>query len=122
MVTAVHGFSFGAPSAACKDIAPQHGLLPSTISAPYEVVMGEFPCQNYIPTKVYKRKHKAIMHTILCTHVFTIMHIVILKSTADSNGFKGFMIQARRMADDSAVGTWEVSPPLYKTVCSGNVS
>ena len=52
--------------------------------------------------------------------------IVTLKNASDSNGkeFKGFMIQARVMADDSPVGTWKLpslSDQLVQTVCPDDV-
>ena len=66
MVTTVNGHSFGAPSGACQDITPQHGLTSSTTPVPYEVDISEFPCQSYIPTKAYKCKCKATNNDDIC--------------------------------------------------------
>lgn len=62
-----------------------------------------------------------IIYLCECFHVCT--HVVTLKSASNSlyKDFKGFMIQARVVADNSPVGSWELSSLPIRALCPAKV-
>jgi len=45
-------------------------------------------------------------------------YLVILFGGQNNTNFKGFMIQGRVVADDSPVGTFIASEPIYQLQCT----
>lgn len=63
----VQPFPGGAPSQACSDLRPSHGVGPQTTTSPYELVVDMFEdisvppavptTYSYTPSQTYDRKH-----------------------------------------------------------------
>ncbi|XP_046651993.1 putative defense protein [Daphnia pulicaria] len=85
LVPSIHGTPTGAPAAACKDMTPQHGEVPQTSASPFKT---EIPVGPYVlmddPVKLE------------------------LRSSSAGDTFKGFLVMAFDIDDDSKpIGTFK---------------
>jgi len=56
--------------------------------------------------------------------VFLVVTLSLKDGSDNIAGFNGFMIQGQVVADNSAVGTWQISTllhPVVQTICNGKV-
>ena len=84
----------GAPSSKCEDMEPSHGVPPQTRESPYEIkVMKSY----YMPGRNVR---------------------VSIESYSDD--IKGYLIQARQMGANVAIGTFSMSPANGKYLHCGN--
>ena len=84
----------GAPSSQCVSMMPNHGVLPQTVASPYQVKVN----------KTYYMYGKNV-------------HVSIESST---EYIKGFLIQARSVGQNTAIGTFSSLPQNTKFVSCGN--
>ena len=95
-------FSSGAPSNACITLTPDHGGFPQPPPSPYTVDLSVFNMYGdgnnyYLPGQTYQCKPMCFY--TLTTSVMS--HTVNLSS--NDTMFRGFLLQARVMADDSTL-------------------
>ncbi|XP_065907242.1 putative defense protein Hdd11-like [Dysidea avara] len=91
----------GAPLEACAEIEPMHPPNSrSNETIRYGPDLSDFPNRIYIPGRGY----------------------TIIMGPTTGTTFKGFMIQARRMADNSPVGMFAFDGLNFKAQCTGNTS
>ena len=84
----------GAPAGQCENMTPNHGSPAQTGASPYEIkVMKSYytPGQNFS---------------------------VYIESSSDN--IKGFLIQARKVGENSAIGTFTGHPQNTSTLSCGN--
>jgi hypothetical protein len=85
---------YGAPSSRCNDMTPLHGPSPQTGKSPYYVIV---PRPYYVPG-----------------------HNVRVSIESCSDNIKGYLIQAREVGDNSAIGMFAAAPANGKFVNCGN--
>ena len=78
------GFPGGAPTGQCEQMTPNHGPLPQTGASPYEIKVTK---KYYVPGENVR---------------------VSIESSSDN--IKGYLIQARRVGENSAIGTFAAVP------------
>ena len=132
LMIVVNGFPDGAPPDACgdmTDIVPNHNSSsPSNNDIPYLVDLSEFDHYNrtyngaYTPGIDYYCKCYNNYYPANYNYVSDGL-TVRLQSYLDSNyTFRGFMIQARRVADNSTAGYFMINGTDYQLQCDNGVS
>ncbi|NP_001313480.1 uncharacterized protein LOC562682 precursor [Danio rerio] len=89
----VHSYGTGAPTSACGDMIPRHGVQPQPNPAPYTIQASSTKFQAGIPITV------------------------VIKGP----DYKGVLLEARSGSDTTALGSWQMPPANTKFLeCSGN--
>ena len=131
----VQGFSSGAPAAACTTLTQQHNPNTAQTSAvPYTINLSVFDDGNgmfsYSPGMTYQREeNNSLFKMLLHPPCMTLWYVQIngLCFTVSLSGgsgtpFKGFLIQARLMSDDTTVVGSFSSPPVGTRLSSCTTS
>ena len=84
----------GAPASNCENMAPSHGMLPQTGPSPYKIKIAK---EYYMPGENVR---------------------VSIESSSDD--IKGYLIQARQVGTNAAIGTFATLPANGKYVNCGN--
>lgn len=92
----VHGYSGGAPILACKTLVPQHLSEPEMSDPPYHILVSAW----HIP--------KEAMHDPPIVQL-------MINSPVDEK-FKGFIVQARCVDNDTVIGQFEPEPGEYQMI------
>jgi len=116
----VHGRSGGAPEAACSTLTPQHPSSPQTSAIPYTIDLSVFDDRggnlSYYPGMSYQCEENNVSGcSIVCMlQVWYLTACLCFAVTLSDGGgmqFRGFLIQARLMSDDTTVVGSFSSPP-----------
>ncbi|XP_041854706.1 putative defense protein 3 [Melanotaenia boesemani] len=93
LLSFVDAYPNGAPTGACEDMLPRHGVLPQPSPAPY----------------------------ILLTNMKTFQPGKPITVTIIGPAYRGVLLEARTDGNTNALGSWVLPPPDTKFLqCSGN--
>lgn len=92
----VHGYSGGAPILVCKTLVPQHLSESETDDSPYQILL------NTLHITKDKMRDPPMVE--------------IMINSPQGEKFKGFILQARCVANDSVIGRFEPEPGVYQMI------